>query len=61
MDTLEIIYQRRSVKGFDPNQKISPEEEQKLLEAWMSPFHEGREWLQRDEAQCSIGMAMQTL
>ena len=27
----------------------------------MAPFHEGREWLQRDEAQRSIGMAMQTL
>ena len=25
---------------------------------WMGPFHEGREWLQRDEAQRSIGMAM---
>ena len=28
---------------------------------WMAPFHDGREWLQRDEAQRSIGMAMQTL
>ncbi len=27
----------------------------------MKPFHEGRDWLQRDEAQRSIGMAMQTL
>jgi len=27
----------------------------------MQQFHEGREWLQRDEAQRSIGMAMQTL
>ena len=27
----------------------------------MGPFHEGREELQRDEAQRSIGMAMQTL
>ncbi|MFZ9024517.1 MAG: nitroreductase family protein, partial [Anaerohalosphaeraceae bacterium] len=25
------------------------------------PFHEGRQWLQRDEAQRSIGMALQTL
>ncbi len=136
MNTLEAIYQRRSVKHFDPNHQITPEEEQKLLEAtiqsptsfniqhwrfvvlrdpelrqkirqelgndqaqmtdasllilftadvkawqknpqrywqnapqevaellvnWMGPFHEGREWLQRDEAQRSIGMAMQTL
>ena len=28
---------------------------------WIGPFHEGREWLQRDEAQRSIGIAMQTL
>ena len=136
MNTLEAIYQRRAVKGYDPNHQITPEEEQKLLEAtiqaptsfniqhwrfvilrdpqlrqkirqelgndqaqmtdasllilftadvkawqkepqrywhnapqevadlivnWISPFHEGREWLQRDEAQRSIGMAMQTL
>jgi len=136
MNTLDAIYQRRAVKGYDPNYKITPEEEQKLLEAtiqaptsfniqhwrfvilrdpelrqkirkefgndqaqmtdasllilftadmkawqkephrywqnapkevadllvnWMGPFHEGREWLQRDEAQRSIGMAMQTL
>ncbi|MEL4895221.1 nitroreductase family protein [Crocosphaera sp. Alani8] len=136
MNTLEAIYQRRSVKAYDPNHKITPEEEQKLLEAtiqapssfniqhwrfvvlrdtelrqkirkefgndqaqmtdasllilftadmkawekepqrywknapeqvaellvnWMGPFHEEREWLQRDEAQRSIGMAMQTL
>ena len=27
----------------------------------MGPFHEGREWLQRDEAQRSIGIAMQTM
>jgi nitroreductase len=27
----------------------------------MGPFHEGKEWLQRDEAQRSIGIAMQTL
>ncbi|MDJ1183229.1 nitroreductase family protein [Roseofilum casamattae] len=136
MDTLDAIYQRRAVKGYDPNHKLTSEEEQKLLEAmiqaptsfniqhwrfvilrdpelrqkirkelgndqaqmtdasllilftadmkawqknperywqnapkevadllvgWMGPFHEGREWLQRDEAQRSIGMAMQTL
>ncbi|HBR00945.1 MULTISPECIES: nitroreductase family protein [unclassified Roseofilum] len=136
MDTLQAIYQRRSVKNYDPNHKLTPEEEGKLLEAmiqaptsfniqhwrfvilrdselrqkirkelgndqaqmtdasllilftadmnawqkaperywqnapkevadllvgWMGPFHEGREWLQRDEAQRSIGMAMQTL
>ncbi len=136
MNTFDAIYQRRSVKAYDPNHKITAEEERKLLEAtiqspssfniqhwrfvvlrdvelrqkirkefgndqaqmtdasllilftadmkawqkepqrywqnapqevaellvnWMGPFHEGREWLQRDEAQRSIGMAMQTL
>ena len=136
MDTFDAIYQRRSIKQFDPQHKLSPEEETKLLEAaiqsptsfniqhwrfvivrdpalrrkirtefgndqaqmtdaslliimtadllawqknperywknapkeiadllvnWMGPFHEGKEWLQRDEAQRSIGMAMQTL
>lgn len=136
MDVFDAIYQRRAIKQYDPQHKLSPEEETKLLEAaiqaptsfniqhwrfvivrdadlrkrirtefgndqaqmtdaslliimaadtkawqknperywqnapkevadllvnWMGPFHEGREWLQRDEAQRSIGMAMQTL
>ena len=39
----------------------APQEVGELLVGWMGPFHEGREWLQRDEAQRSIGMAMQTL
>ena len=136
MDTFDAIYQRRSIKQYDPEHKLSSEEETKLLEAaiqaptsfniqhwrfvivrdpdlrqkirkdfgndqaqmtdaslliimtadllawqknperywrnapkevadllvnWIAPFHEGRDWLQRDEAQRSIGMAMQTL
>ncbi|GAB4150945.1 MAG: nitroreductase family protein [Planctomycetota bacterium] len=136
MDTFDAIYGRRAVKAFDPDHRLSEQEEKKLLEAaiqaptsfniqhwrfvilrdpdlrrrirkelgndqaqitdasllvlftadvkawakqperywrdapkevadllvgWMGPFHEGREWLQRDEAQRSIGMAMQTL
>ncbi len=136
MNTFDAIYQRRSIKQYDPEHKLTSEEETKLLEAaiqsptsfniqhwrfvilrdpqlrrkirtefgndqaqitdasllilmtadtkawqknperywknapkeinellvnWMGPFHEGREWLQRDEAQRSIGMAMQTL
>ena len=136
MDTFDAIYQRRAIKAFDPDHKLTRDEEAKLLEAaiqaptsfniqhwrfvilrdpalrqtirkefgndqaqmtdasllvlmtadtkawqkeparywqnapkqvadllvgWMGPFHEGREWLQRDEAQRSIGMAMQTL
>ncbi|MEO1003024.1 MAG: nitroreductase family protein [Cyanobacteria bacterium J06638_7] len=39
----------------------APKEVAELLVGWMGPFHQGREWLQRDEAQRSIGMAMQTL
>ncbi len=136
METFEAIYQRRAVKHYDPDHKLSKAEELKLLEAaiqsptsfniqhwrfviirdselrkkirvefgndqaqmtdasllilmtadmkawqkepqrywqnapseindllinWMGPFHDGREWLQRDEAQRSIGMAMQTI
>jgi nitroreductase len=136
MDTFDAIYKRRAIKHFDPEHKLTKEEETKLLEAaiqaptsfniqhwrfvimrdmdlrkkirtefgndqaqmtdasllvimtadvnawkkeprrywknapqeicdllvnWMGPFHEGREWLQRDEAQRSIGIAMQTL
>ena len=136
MEVIEAIYKRRSIKQFDPDHKMTPEEETKLFEAviqaptsfniqhwrfvvirepelrtrirkefgndqsqmtdasllvvftadekawekdparywknapqevadllvgWMGRFHEGREWLQRDEAQRSIGMAMQTL
>jgi len=41
--------------------KNAPKEVAELLVNWMGPFHEGREWLQRDEAQRSIGMAMQTI
>ncbi len=41
--------------------KNAPDEVAELLTNWIAPFHEGREWLQRDEAQRSIGMAMQNL
>ncbi len=39
----------------------APTEVADLLVNWMGPFHEDNEQLQRDEAQRSIGMAMQTL
>ncbi|MEM7577810.1 MAG: nitroreductase family protein [Planctomycetota bacterium] len=39
----------------------APKEVADLLVGWMGPFHDGREQLQLDEAQRSIGMAMQTL
>ncbi|MBX2811903.1 MAG: nitroreductase family protein [Myxococcales bacterium] len=41
--------------------KNAPKEVSDLLVGWMGPFHEGRQWLQRDEAQRSIGMAAQTI
>jgi nitroreductase len=39
----------------------APKDVADLLVGWMGPFHEGRPQLQRDEAQRSIGMAMQTI
>ena len=39
----------------------APQEVADLLVGWMGPFHEGKPQLQRDEAQRSIGMAMQTI
>jgi len=41
--------------------KNAPKEVAELLVNWMGPFHAEKEWLQRDEAQRSIGMAMQTM
>lgn len=41
--------------------KNAPKEVADLLVNWMGPFHEGRDFLQRDEGMRSIGMAMQTL
>jgi len=39
----------------------APPEVAEVLVNWMGPFHEGKPRLQRDEAQRSIGMAMQTI
>ncbi|SMP59687.1 Nitroreductase [Neorhodopirellula lusitana] len=39
----------------------APKEVSDMLVSWMGEFHKGREWLQRDEAQRSIGIAMQTM
>ena len=39
----------------------APPDVAKMLVDWMGPFHEGREWLQRDEAMRSIGIALQTI
>ncbi len=39
----------------------APDDVAELLVNWMGPFHEGKPQLQRDEAQRSIGIAMQTI
>lgn len=39
----------------------APREVAEMLIGMIGAFYEGREWLQRDEAQRSVGMAMQTL
>ena len=56
--TADVQAWRKEPKRYWRN---APEEVAELLVNWMGPFHEGREDLQRDEAQRSIGMAMQTL
>lgn len=48
-------------KNPDRYWENAPKEVADLLVNWMGPFHEGKDALQRDEAQRSIGMAMQTL
>jgi len=64
-DASLLILLTADVKAWtkDPKRywRNAPTEVAELLVNWMGPFHEGREWLQRDEAQRSIGMAMQTL
>ncbi|MEM7228384.1 MAG: nitroreductase family protein [Planctomycetota bacterium] len=39
----------------------APKDVADMLVNWMGPFHDGKPELQRDEAQRSIGMAMQTI
>jgi len=41
--------------------KDAPTEVAEMLVGWLGDFHQDREWLQRDEAQRSIGIAMATL
>ena len=64
-DASLLILFTADVKAWQKNPERywvnAPEEVADLLVNWMGPFHEGREWLQRDEAQRSIGIAMQTL
>ncbi|EDY37280.1 DrgA protein [Cyanobium sp. PCC 7001] len=64
-DASLLVLFTADVKAFAKNPERywanAPREVAELLVGWMGPFHEGREWLQRDEAQRSIGLAMQTL
>jgi nitroreductase len=64
-DASLLVLFTADVKAFARNPErywaSAPKEVADLLVGWMGPFHEGREWLQRDEAQRSIGLAMQTL
>lgn len=64
-DASLLVIMTADMKAWQKNPQryweTAPKEVADLLVNWMGPFHEGREWLQRDEAQRSIGMAMQTL
>jgi nitroreductase len=64
-DASVLIVMTADVQAWNKNPerywRNAPKEVAELLVNWMGPFHEGREQLQRDEAQRSIGMAMQTL
>ena len=64
-DASLLILMTADVKAWKKNPqrywKNAPQEVADLLVNWMGPFHEGREALQRDEAQRSIGMAMQNI
>lgn len=64
-DASMLILMTADVKAWskDPQRywRNAPAEIAELLVNWMGPFHEGNEALQRDEAQRSIGMAMQNI
>ncbi|MFK7815742.1 MAG: nitroreductase family protein [Gammaproteobacteria bacterium] len=64
-DASLLILFTADVKAWDKEPerywKNAPKEVAELLVNWMGPFHADKVWLQRDEAQRSIGMAMQTL
>lgn len=64
-DASLLVVMTADVKAWekDPQRywRNAPPEVAELLVNWMGPFHQGNEQLQRDEAQRSIGMAMQTL
>ena len=63
-DASLLVLFTADLKAWDKNPDRywlnAPKEVAELLVGWIKPFHEDREWLQRDEAQRSIGMAIQT-
>ncbi len=64
-DAAALILFTADVKAWEKEPKRywsnAPDDVAELLVSMIGPFHEGRDDLQRDEAQRSIGMAMQTL
>lgn len=62
--TLLVLF-TADVKAWQKNPERyctnAPKEVAEMLIGMIGSFYEGREWLQRDEAQRSVGMAMQTL
>lgn len=64
-DASLLVLFTADVKAWNKNPerywKNAPKDVADLLVNWIGPFHEGKEWLQQDEAQRSIGMAMQTM
>ncbi|MFG0291625.1 MAG: nitroreductase family protein [Phycisphaerales bacterium JB050] len=65
MDASLLIVMSADMKAWQKSPERywqdAPKEVADMLVGWLGVFHEGREWLQRDEAQRSIGMAMQTI
>ena len=64
-DASLLVLFTADVKAWQKNPErycaSAPKEIAEMLLGMFNPWYEGREWLQRDEAQRSIGMAMQTL
>lgn len=64
-DASLLVLFTADVKAYDKEPERywenAPKEVSDMLVGWMGPFYDGREQLQHDEAQRSIGMAMQTL
>lgn len=64
-DASVILIMFADVKSWekDPARywRNAPQEVRELMVSMIGPFYEGREWIQRDEAMRSVGIAAQTL